>query len=328
MTTKDQVLQLLRQAQGDLSGEQLSQQLGLSRAAVWKAVRSLRAEGYAITATTNRGYRLTAQPDVLTQERVCAFLGAHPWSAHVNVCQSVDSTNRMARQLAAQGAPAGTSVIADRQTAGRGRRGRSFYSPAGEGLYLSVVLRPHALPEQIMNLTALVAVAAADAIEEVCGARPGIKWTNDLVFGTKKLVGILTELSVIAETREVEYVVVGIGINCAQTQFPEALQDIATSITLQTGRRIARSQLAAALLRQLARMNAQLPGPCEEQMARFAAQCVTVGKRVRLVRGDTACEAFAEAVTPSGALRVRYDDGATEDVASGEVSVRGMYGYA
>ena len=327
MTTKEQVLELLQRAQGDLSGEQLSQQLGLSRAAVWKAVRTLRAEGYTIAAGTNRGYRLTAQPDALTRGSVAALLPGHPWAQRITVCQSVDSTNRMARQLAAQGAPSGTCVIADRQTAGRGRRGRSFYSPPGEGLYMSVVLRPRALPEDIMNLTALVAVGACDAVEAVCGERPGIKWTNDLVFGTKKLAGILTELSVIAETREVEYVVVGVGVNCAQTQFPADIQDVATSILLATGRRVARSCLAAALLRAFARLDAQLPGACEEDMVRFRTGCVTLGKRVTILRGDTAREAFAEDIAPDGALIVRYDDGTREHIASGEVSVRGLYGY-
>lgn len=327
MSTKEAVLQLLQRAQGDLSGEQLSQQLGLSRAAVWKAVRALRAEGYDIAAGTNRGYRLTAQPDVLTREAVAEALAGHPWAQRVTVCQSVDSTNRMARQMAAQGAPSGTCVIADRQTAGRGRRGRSFYSPPGEGLYMSVVLRPRALPEEIMNLTALVAVGACDAVEAVCGERPGIKWTNDLVLGTKKLAGILTELSIIAETREVEYVVVGIGVNCAQTQFPEDIRDVATSIWLHTGRRAARARLAAALLRAFARLDAQLPGGCAEDMARFRAGCVTLGRRVTILRGDSSREALAEDVAPDGALIVRYDDGTQEHIASGEVSVRGLYGY-
>lgn len=325
--TRDSVLTLLRQAQTDLSGEQISRQLGVSRAAVWKAVRALRASGYTITATPNRGYRLTAQPDALCAAQIRAALGAHPWADRIHVFPCVDSTNQVARQLAAQGAPTGTGVLADQQTAGRGRRGCSFYSPAGVGLYLSVILRPHALPEQILNLTALVAVAAADAVEAVCGARPGIKWTNDLVFGTKKCAGILTELSVIAETREVESVIVGIGINCAQTDFPPELADMATSLTLQTGRRIARNDLAAALMRRLAQLSDQLPGPCPEEMARFAAQCITVGKRVQILRADTVREAFAECVAPDGALCVRYDDGTREAVASGEVSVRGMYGY-
>lgn len=178
-----------------------------------------------------------------------------------------------------------------------------------------------------MNLTALVAVGACDAVEAVCGERPDIKWTNDLVFGTKKLAGILTELSIIAETREVEYVVVGIGVNCAQTQFPEDIRDVATSIWLHTGRRVARARLAAALLRAFARLDAQLPGGCAEDMARFRAGCVTLGRRVTILRGDSSREALAEDVAPDGALIVRYDDGTQEHIASGEVSVRGLYGY-
>ena len=327
MSTKEAVLQLLQYAQGDLSGEQLSQQLGLSRAAVWKAVRALRAEGYEIAAGTNRGYRLLSQPDALTREAVAEALAGHPWAQRVTVCQSVDSTNRMARQMAAQGAPSGTCVIADRQTAGRGRRGRSFYSPPGEGLYMSVVLRPRALPEEIMNLTALVAVGACDAVESVCGERPGIKWTNDLVFGTRKLAGILTELSVVAETMETDYVVVGIGVNCAQSAFPEELREIATSIRMECGTPVDRCVLAAALLREFSRMEDALMTQRDAWLREFAENCVTIGRDVRILRAGTERAAHADGIGPEAELLVTYPDGTKDAVTSGEVSVRGMYGY-
>ncbi len=325
--SKQAILQLLQQADAPLSGQTISRALGISRAAVWKCVEQLRREGYAIEAATNRGYRLCAEPDRLDAASVARELDGHAWAQHVVVLDSVDSTNNYAKRLAASGAPAGTAVIAGTQTAGRGRRGRSFFSPAGEGLYLSVILRPAARPEQIMHLTAMAAVAAARAVACVCTQRPQIKWTNDLVFGTRKLAGILTELSLVAESREVEYVVIGIGINCAQRAFPPELAEIATSICAQTGRTPARSALAAALLRELSRMDDALLTRRDEWLREFAENCVTLGREVQVIRGDCVRAAFAEGIGPEGELLVRYPDGTREAVASGEVTVRGMYGY-
>ena len=188
-------------------------------------------------------------------------------------------------------------------------------------------LRPNARPEQILHLTAMTAVAASRAVAAVCGERPMIKWTNDLVFGRKKLAGILTELSLVAETREVEYVVIGIGVNCAQSQFPPEIADIAASIYTQTGKRDVRNALAAALLRELSRMNDALLTEKDAWLREFAENCVTLGREVQIIRGDSVRPAFAEGIGPEAELLVRYPDGTREAVASGEVSVRGMYGY-
>lgn len=323
--TKDEVLRLLRARKEPLSGQEMSRQLGVSRAAVWKAIEQLRAEGWQISAGTNRGYLLEAE--ALTQQGVLRALGGHPWSGRVTVLASVDSTNTRLRQLAAEGAPEGTVVIADHQTAGRGRRGRVFLSPPGVGIYLSVLLRPAVPPDRILHLTALVGSAACDAVEAVCGVRPGIKWTNDLVIGKKKMSGILTELSVEAETREVAYVVSGIGVNCGEGSFPDELRDTATSLWLETGRPVDRCALAAELIRQFAAMNEGLFTQKQERLRRFARDCVTVGQDVKLVRGDETRLAHADGIGPDGELLVTYPDGSREAVSSGEVSVRGMYGY-
>lgn len=327
MTTKESVLQLLRAADAPLSGQQLSRSLGVSRAAVWKAIEQLRREGCEIEAATNRGYRLLSAPERLDAAEIERQMEACAWRGRLVVLDSVDSTNNYARRLAAEGAPEGTAVIADMQTAGRGRRGRSFFSPSGEGLYLSVILRPNARPEQILHLTAMTAVAASRAVTAVCGERPMIKWTNDLVFGRKKLAGILTELSLVAETREVEYVIIGIGVNCVQSQFPPEIADIAASIYTQTGKRNVRNALAAALLCELSRMNDALLTEKDAWLREFAENCVTLGREVQIIRGDSVRPAFAEGIGPEAELLVRYPDGTREAVASGEVSVRGMYGY-
>lgn len=327
--TKDSVLALLRETDGFVSGERMSRTLHLSRTAVWKAVQTLRAEGYAIESVTNRGYRLSAVPDKLDRAEICRLLGDHPWAGRVEVLDEVDSTNTAAKHKASGGAPEGTVVIAERQTGGKGRLGRSFASPGGVGLYLSVVLRPNVSPPGLMHVTAVVAEAAVEAIAETAGVRPGIKWTNDLVLEKRKLVGILTELSIQAESKLVDYVVVGIGTNCnhGDQDFPPEVRPMAISLREATGRAVDRNAYAAALIRQLHRAAVELFTNKEAWLARYAADCVTIGKDVKVVRDGRERLAHADGIDENAALLVTYDDGAKEAVTSGEVSVRGLYGY-
>ena len=324
---KHQVLQQLRSCGGFLSGQQISAQLGVSRAAVWKAVDALHQDGYEIESMTRRGYRLVQATPALCREEIRAALpAAHPWRDLIQVLDSVDSTNTAAKNLAAQGAPEGTVVIADHQTGGRGRLGRSFLSPAGVGTYLSVILRPQAKPDQILHLTAMVADAVCQAVDAACGVQPQIKWTNDLVLNRKKISGILTELSVELESGLVQYVVVGIGLNCNQSEFPPELADIATSISQCTGHPVDRNRLCAAQIAALQQLSRELLTD-HAWLERYKAACITLGQDVKLVRGDTVRYAYAEDLTPDAALIVRYPDGSREAIACGEVSVRGMYGY-
>ena len=325
--TKEEVLQLLR-AGGYVSGEQISRQFGVSRAAVWKLIASLRQEGYQIDSVTNRGYCLRQEPDRLTQERICALLGEHPWSGLVRVYGEVDSTNTVAKQLAAEGAPEGTVVIADSQTAGRGRMGRSFFSPPGQSVFISVILRPSLPPTELTHLTAVSALAVCDTIEATCGLQAGIKWTNDVIYDGHKLCGILTELSIEAETGAVQYAVVGIGFNCNQRSedFPPELRQIAASIYGCTGRPVDRCALAAQAVIELERLRSGLTDK-REALSRYAARCVTLGKDVRIVRGDEERLAHALDIDENAALLVEYPDGSRGVVNTGEVSVRGMYGY-
>lgn len=327
--TKEEVLRLLRGAGDFVSGQQMSQTLGLSRAAVWKAVQTLREAGYDIESVTNRGYRLVSATRALCTAEIEARLPNHPWLGRIHVLESVDSTNNYAKKLACEGAPHGTVVIAEQQTGGRGRRGRSFSSPPGMGVYLTVILRPEAAPTQLLHLTAVAAVATARAAQAVAGVRPGVKWTNDLVHGGRKLTGILTELSLVAETAMVDYAVVGIGTNCGQLagDFPPEIRDMATSLRQMAGREIDRNQFAAALIAQLEQASAQLLTQKAAWMAEYAADCVNVGKDVQVLRGGAARQALATGIDPDGGLLVRYEDGSTETINSGEVTVRGLYGY-
>ena len=251
-----------------------------------------------------------------------------PWQDSLLWFDSIDSTNTCAKELAAQGAPQGTVLIADRQTGGRGRRGRSFHSPAGTGIYMSVILRPGCSPVELMHLTCATAVAMCDAVEFSCGFRPGIKWTNDLVSGSRKLAGILTELG-LSPNGTVDYAIIGVGINCRQeeTDFPEEIRSIAASLSMVTGRETDRAALAAAMLEALHRMDETLLSKVDAMLERYRRDCITLHQDVVLVRGYEKRYGHAVDIDNTGALVVRFADGSTESVNSGEVSVRGMYGY-
>ena len=224
----------------------------------------------------------------------------------------IPSTNAAVKQLALQGAPEGTALIAEQQTAGRGRLGRSFYSPAGSGIYLSVLLRPQKPADALFDLTARVAVCVRRAIFEVCGCDVGIKWVNDLVLHGKKLGGILTELV----GGETPAAIVGIGINCDQTDFPPELCEIAGSLFAETGRCVDRETLAAAILQDLSNVFEI------DWLPEYRANCVTLGREVTLLSPQGEREAYALDVTETAALLVRLPDGTVEEVSSGEVSVR------
>lgn len=314
---------------GYLSGEEMSARLGITRAAVWKQVKKLRTAGYQIEAVTNLGYRLVAKPDALDRARIQQLLGGHPWRDRITVLETVDSTNNLAKREAIRGAPHGSIYLSDEQTGGRGRPGRSFASPRGVGLYLSALLRPDCLPTQVGHVTAMAAVAGCNAVERVCGVRPAIKWTNDLILGERKLCGILTEMGAEWESGTLEYLVVGIGINCNHrgTDFPEDTRQKAVSLWQYLGRRVDRCALAAALIQELCHMSLGILTEKPAWIAQYARDCLTIGRQVRIIRSGSVRTAEATGIDENGALLVRYDNGETGVVFAGEVSVRGANGY-
>ena len=326
--SQQRVCRALQEAGDYLSGQELSRDLGISRAAVWKAVEVLRRQGYDIEARTGRGYRLVGAPDLLTQETVERYL-IRPRD-NFRVLSETDSTNSACRRLALEGAPDGTVVLADCQTAGRGRRGRSFQSPAGKGLFFSILWRPDCAPEKLLPLTALSAVAVCRAIRQVCGAQAQIKWPNDLVLSGRKLAGILTEMALEGESGHVSHVVVGIGVNVHQrfTDFDGEVAQIATSLDLALGGSVCRAQLAAALLEEMDILRREVLFAPEKWLAEYRAACLNIGKTVQLIWGEEREPAQALAVDDRYGLVVRHRDGRVETLRSGEVSVRGLYGYA
>ena len=250
----------------------------------------------------------------------------HPWRDRIQYFDVIDSTNTRAKELAAQSAPHGTVLVAARQTGGRGRLGRSFHSPGGVGVYMSILLRLKCQPQELMHLTCAAAVAACDAVEQAAGIRPGIKWTNDLVVGRRKIAGILTELVLLPG--EV-CAVIGIGINCRQqeTDFPGEIRSIAGSLSMATSRDISPAPVAAALISAFFAMSDRLLTDQSTMMDRYRRNCITLGQDISLVRADEIRHGHALDVDAEGGLVVRFPDGHQETVRSGEVSVRGMYGY-
>ena len=250
------------------------------------------------------------------------------WKTYIHHFACVDSTNTLAKSMASQGAPHGTTLIADAQTGGRGRMGRTFHSPPGSGVYLSVILRPECHASALMHLTCATAVAACEGLQAACGMRPGIKWTNDLVWQGKKLGGILTELS-IGSDGTVDYAIIGIGINCLQQRndFPTDIQSIAASLSMATEKPVSRSAVASAVLAALEQMSRRLLTHKKAIMVSYRQNCITLGREISIssekgVRYGTALD-----IDSNGALLVEFPDGRKEFVSAGEVSIRGMYGY-
>lgn len=323
---KEKILALLKDADGFLSGERISGQLGVSRAAVCKSVKKLREEGYAIESATNKGYRLLASPDLLTQGELLPLLATRYMGRRVYSYEVTDSTNRRAREEAERGAPHGSVFFAEEQTSGRGRLGRTWSAPRGAGVWMSVLLRPKLTPADIAQVTLLAGLATCIAIREVTGLPVAIKWPNDIVYEGKKLVGILTEMA--AEEDRISALVVGIGVNVNNASFPKELKEKATSLLLAGGRRVSRKELAARILLRLEEEYERFLQHAADRafLDRYAQHCATIGSVVRVATGSEEFIGTAVGINETGALLVETGQG-VRPVLSGEVSVRGMLGY-
>ncbi len=336
MSAKDQVLEALvkhtfsGEESSYLSGEELAQSLGISRGAVWKAVKLLEQEGYRIHAVSNRGYRLLSDNDRISSPAVEQHLRTRCLGRKLLVYPNLDSTNNRLKELAGQGAETGTVVAADRQTAGKGRRGRSFFSPEG-GLYMSILLRPPFLMEQAGLITSCAAVAVARAVEgTVAELSPGtvlsvgVKWVNDLFLHGKKLCGILTEAATDFESGQLDYAVLGIGINLGKTEFPPELASISTSVFNECGVSVPRSRMLAAVLNQLEPLldSLEQTGSPQAFLPESRQRSIVLGREVTVLRGKETFQATATAIDDTGALVVRTPDGRDITLQSGEVSLR------
>lgn len=320
MSTRNDVLAALMSEEEALSGERLARRLGISRNSVWKAIGLLREDGYVIEAVTNRGYRLVSRPDRVTEPEIRSYLTAGVIGARMELHSELDSTNLRAKALAANGAPHGYLVIADSQKQGRGRFGRSFFSPEHSGVYITYVLRPKMTAERAAMITSMAAVAVARAIEAVADVKAGIKWVNDIYLNGRKTCGILCEASMDFESGMLEYAVLGIGVNVAQMAFPEELRDIATSISNECGAPVSRSRLIAEISNQLEALYPQLE--TGEFMAESRARSVVIGREVTVLRGEERFPAKVLDIDIQGRLVVQTGDGNISRLGSGEISVK------
>ena len=315
---------LIRNAQQYVSGQAMCQEFGVTRAAIWKHIKALQAEGYEIVASTKKGYCLVGLPDRVTPALVLRGMYTETFGQNIHYEAVMDSTNRVAKELADAGCKEGTLVLCEQQTAGRGRLGRDWFSPQNSGLYMTLVLKPELSAQSVLPVTMLAALAVRDAISQIAGMEAMIKWPNDILLNGKKVAGILTELSVSSDG-QVKWIVVGIGVNVNTrfADFPEDVQDIATSLYFERGLECSRLELVRAICDQmevLYRDFIACGGDAKVFLPRYKVYSATLLRRVEMYAGNEKVEGIAEDFDEGGALLIRTDDGKLCRMFTGEVT--------
>lgn len=324
---KSEILHILRNQEGYVSGQELCEKFGVSRTAVWKAVNQLKAEGYEIEAVTNKGYRIVAYPDVISAEEVRSLLDTRWAGQEIVYCPVIDSTNNKAKRMAEEGASHGTLVIADEQTGGRGRRGRSWKTPPGSAIAMTLILRPPLPPERASMITLVMGMAVASACRELLGIPESIKWPNDVVIDGKKICGILTEMS--AEMDDIHYLVIGVGINVNIEEFPEEIRGVATSLSLKAGHSVNRASVICGCMKYFERYYETFleTGDLSGLKDAYNRMLVNMDTEVRVLEPGNEYCGISRGINEKGELLVEREDHTVEAVYAGEVSVRGVYGY-
>ena len=305
---KSEILRLLKESDTYISGQQLCEQFQVSRTAIWKVIDQLKKEGYEIEAVRNKGYRLIDSPDVISKAEI-------------------DSTNNRAKEAGDNGSAHGTLFVADMQVAGKGRRGRVWKSPSGSSIYMTILLYPDIPPVKAPQLTLLMAIAVAEGIQEVTGLETKIKWPNDIVVNGRKICGILTEMS--TEIDYINHVVIGAGINVNQDTFSDDIKATASSLKLELGKSVKRSELIAAVMKSFEKCyeifieTEDLSGLQEL----YNSMLVNRDQEVKVLEPGNEYKAHAIGINQTGELIVRTPDGKEKEIYAGEVSVRGVYGY-
>ena len=324
---KEEILRLLRSADGYISGQELCNRFGVSRTAVWKAINQLKEAGYEIEAQQNKGYRLKAAPDLMTEAEIKSLMHTDWVAKEVLYFDTIDSTNTKAQELAEKGYPSGTLVVADKQESGKGRRGRSWVSPSGTGIFMTLMIKPDINPNNASMLTLVAALAVAKAITSVTGEEAMIKWPNDIVVNGKKVCGILTEMN--AQFDYINNIVVGIGINVHNESFPEEISQMASSLMIEAGgKRFHRAQIIAETMSYFEQYyDTFLQTQDLSALVReYDELLVNMNKAVRVLDPKEPFDGKAMGITPKGELIVDTWE-SRKLVSSGEVSVRGIYGY-
>lgn len=324
---KEEILRLLRSADGYISGQELCNRFGVSRTAVWKAINQLKEAGYEIEAQQNKGYRLMAAPDLMTEAEIKSLMHTEWVAKEVLYFDTIDSTNTKAQELAEKGYQSGTLVVADKQESGKGRRGRSWVSPSGTGIFMTLMIKPDINPNNASMLTLVAALAVAKAITSVTGEEALIKWPNDIVVNGKKVCGILTEMN--AQFDYINHIVVGIGINVHNESFPEEISQMASSLMIEAGgKRFHRAQIIAETMSYFEQYyDTFLQTQDLSALVReYDKLLVNRNKSVRVLDPKEPFDGKAMGITPKGELIVDTWE-SRKLVSSGEVSVRGIYGY-
>ena len=322
MSIKSKVLELLERSRGEsVSGEFIAGQISVSRNAVWKAVGELRKDGYVIAAETNKGYCLSESNDILSVQGMLPFFSNNNIAGNMHIYESLKSTNTTAKELAISGAEHGTIIIADHQTAGKGRYGRSFFSPPGHGIYISFILHPQilGLESTPTMITSYAAVAVCEAVEAATGKKPLIKWVNDVFLEGKKICGILTEAVTDFESGSMQWIVLGIGINFATPEagFPEEIKNTAGSVFINEKPTITRNRLTAELINRIL----DTPEPSPDVLSKYKKRLLMLGKKVSVKGQNGHYEATALDIDNIGRLIVENNDGDRIVLDSGEISI-------
>lgn len=332
---KNEILRMLKANFNEYSsGEELSRRLEISRTAVWKHIKEIQQAGYMIEASSRKGYKLVQRPRVMNGFEIGNELGTEIIGKDVIFFDTIDSTNAYAKKIASEGAAEGTVVAAGSQTGGRGRLGRKWESPPGAGIYFSVILRPKLPPEEVQIITLAASAAVASAFYSLAGIRAGIKWPNDVLLDGKKVCGILTEMN--SEMEQVNFIVLGIGINFSQEQedFPAELSEKATSVQAYARQQdidiseLEKLDIIRAVLKELDGLYLLILQKRNKDIIKcWKDYDITIGKTIRVLSGDSEYTAFVEGITDDGKLLVVSQDGGKRQVQSGEVSIRGLLGY-
>ena len=324
---KSEILALLRKRGDYVSGQELCERFGVSRTAVWKAIGQLKKEGFRIEAVQNKGYLLTQGEEVFGRLELQSRMDTK-WAGHpVSFYDSLASTNLQAKLDAENGDGEGALIVADMQTAGRGRRGRGWSSPAGTNVYFTLILKPDFAVEMASMVTLVMGIAVAEGIRETCGVEAQIKWPNDIVVNGKKVCGMLAEMSV--ERDYIHYIVIGVGINVGKQEFPPEIAPVATSLYRECGCMVSRTELIVNVMKtfetayDIFREKGNLSGLLD----RYHALLVNRDREVRILDPREEYQGISRGINETGELLVELEDGTVREVYAGEVSVRGIYGY-
>ena len=324
---KSKILSALRQSEGYISGQELCERFGVSRTAVWKGINQLKNEGYQIEAVQNKGYRLCGYPDSISRTELESRMYTK-WAGKNLIClDSVDSTNDYIKKLAEEGAPHGTLAVADYQSGGKGRRGRSWVTPHGTAIAMSILVRPTLAPEKASMMTLVAGMAVAKSVREVTGLDVKIKWPNDVVINGKKISGTLTEMSM--ELGAIHYIVIGTGINANVTEFPDEIRDVATSLILKKGKKVDRAAIICAHMEAFEDFYDRFMKYGDMTLLRedYQELLANQNQQVRVLEPGNEYTGTARGIDELGQLLVEKEDGSLVKVYAGEVSVRGIYNY-